>query len=165
MEAEAEKEEFDEDEDEGFQEMDIDSDQIIASLVEDPVVVSPASNTSGEQQPQSATPIPLDPPSTPEKQPPSPDNISPMCNTGSPSSSDVSTKNILGIYNMYSSVDLICSYSRSLLDLIMLRAMDMWSSSVRDHPALTNDQADKIIHLWEALDTYDRRPIHFSSRH
>ena len=127
-EAEAGKEEFDEDEDEGFQEMDIDSDQTIASLGEDPVVVSPVSNTGGEQQPQSATRIPLDLPSTPEKQPISPVNISPTSNTGSPSSSDVSIKNILGIYNMYSSVDLIYFYSRSLLDLIMLRAMDMLSS-------------------------------------
>ena len=123
--AEAGKEEFDEDEDEGFQEMDPDSDQTTG---QDPAVVSPASNTGGEQQPQSATSIPLDPPSTPEKQPPSPDNISPTSNTGSPSSSDVNTKNVLGIYNMYSSVYLIYSYSRSLLDLIMLRTMDVWSS-------------------------------------
>ena len=47
--AEAGKEEYDEDEDEGFQEMDIDSDQTIASLGEDPVVVSPVSNTGGLQ--------------------------------------------------------------------------------------------------------------------
>lgn len=125
MEAEAGKEEFDEDEDEGFQEMDTDSDQTTG---QDPAVVSPASNTGGEQQPQSATSIPLDPPSTPEKQPPSPDNISPTSNTGSPSSSDVNTKNVLGIYNMYSSVVSIYSYSRGLLDLITLRALDVWSS-------------------------------------